>query len=347
MTTTENNIKVDDHSGLQAKTANDFMVKKMPAFSSLSGENYHGEGGQSHATNMVMRDDSAKNHQKTGIIIISAGVVFIAVIFYLAYRFLISPALNDSPVDKLPLVDSQSVVTNVINEGTATEEEPIVPVPDDGDLIEGDLNGSVPGEEDLTANGNEKFNLVSLLTVIDSDNDGLSDAAEEYLGTDPLNPDTDGDGYSDREEILNGYNPKGEGALSDNLNLSLYRDSSAGYGLLYPTAWTPDLTNAGSVLFSAPAPDKEKIQVSYEDNEIVYNNIIEWYQAQFGEIGSLDKNNLVSSSYGPGIRSADGQFVYFLGDGGQRVFVISYIPAGSDMPYVDIFMMMTATFMRV
>lgn len=37
--------------------------------------------------------------------------------------------------------------------------------------------------------------------VLHSDNDGLSDEREIELGTDPLNPDTDGDGLSDGEEV--------------------------------------------------------------------------------------------------------------------------------------------------
>ncbi len=39
------------------------------------------------------------------------------------------------------------------------------------------------------------------------------DAAEQLYGTDPNKPDTDGDGYLDGEEVTNGYNPLGEGAL--------------------------------------------------------------------------------------------------------------------------------------
>jgi outer membrane protein OmpA-like peptidoglycan-associated protein len=35
----------------------------------------------------------------------------------------------------------------------------------------------------------------------DSDNDGLSDATEASLGTNPNNPDSDGDGYNDGEEV--------------------------------------------------------------------------------------------------------------------------------------------------
>jgi hypothetical protein len=41
----------------------------------------------------------------------------------------------------------------------------------------------------------------------DWDRDGLSNAEEKTLGTDPRNPDTDGDGYSDGVEVESGYNP--------------------------------------------------------------------------------------------------------------------------------------------
>ena len=50
---------------------------------------------------------------------------------------------------------------------------------------------------------------------LDSDQDGLSDADEiNIYGTNPLKSDTDGDGYLDGDEVKNGYNPLGEGSLS-------------------------------------------------------------------------------------------------------------------------------------
>jgi hypothetical protein len=72
--------------------------------------------------------------------------------------------------------------------------------------------------------------------TLDSDGDGLTDAEEAQLGTDPLKIDTDGDGLNDREEVKiymtdpnnvdtdadtyqdgaevkAGYNPKGPGRL--------------------------------------------------------------------------------------------------------------------------------------
>jgi hypothetical protein len=41
----------------------------------------------------------------------------------------------------------------------------------------------------------------------DDDNDGINDAIEAQLGTDPRNPDTDGDGFTDGRELNLGLNP--------------------------------------------------------------------------------------------------------------------------------------------
>jgi hypothetical protein len=43
--------------------------------------------------------------------------------------------------------------------------------------------------------------------ILDSDQDGLSDAEEKTYGTDPLKADTDGDSYSDGIEVQTGYDP--------------------------------------------------------------------------------------------------------------------------------------------
>jgi S1-C subfamily serine protease len=60
------------------------------------------------------------------------------------------------------------------------------------------------------ADFNKIVQSLTLKPQLDSDNDGLSDAQEAQLGTDPHNPDTDGDGYLDGSEVTNGYNPLGK-----------------------------------------------------------------------------------------------------------------------------------------
>jgi len=54
----------------------------------------------------------------------------------------------------------------------------------------------------------------------DSDGDGLSDMAEDSIGTNKNNKDSDGDGYIDKDEILNGYNPNGAGKVTVDINFT-------------------------------------------------------------------------------------------------------------------------------
>jgi len=88
------------------------------------------------------------------------------------------------------------------------------------------IGTEVNKEVSLLTGGNEITK-----TIVDQDNDGLSDEEEQSFGTDPLstdtdqdgltdkeevkiyqtdplNPDTDGDGLKDGEEVRQGLNPK-------------------------------------------------------------------------------------------------------------------------------------------
>ncbi len=75
--------------------------------------------------------------------------------------------------------------------------------------------GTDPHKKDTNGNGvSDKEELSAKLgDARDNDNDGLSDGVETLFGTDPKDPDTDNDGYADGNEVLNGFNPKGSGAL--------------------------------------------------------------------------------------------------------------------------------------
>lgn len=72
-------------------------------------------------------------------------------------------------------------------------------------------NGLSDGEWDADGDGltNAKEQIIGTDPVLfDTDNDGVDDGEEYYLGLDPVNADTDGDGASDGYELKNGTDPK-------------------------------------------------------------------------------------------------------------------------------------------
>ena len=76
---------------------------------------------------------------------------------------------------------------------------PVAFVDTDGDGIADSLDNCPaiinPGQEDFDGDGDGD------VCDADDDNDGLSDTAEDALGTDPFNSDTDGDGLGDGDEV--------------------------------------------------------------------------------------------------------------------------------------------------
>lgn len=69
----------------------------------------------------------------------------------------------------------------------------------------------------------------------DIDGDALADGDEvRVYGTDPKNRDTDGDGFDDKTEITNGFNPSGDGRLSEERKLDIAAAETQ-FGLHPPT----------------------------------------------------------------------------------------------------------------
>ncbi|WP_281860821.1 hypothetical protein [Salana multivorans] len=64
----------------------------------------------------------------------------------------------------------------------------------------------VSGEENYSTT-ETWVSFVVLDPAADDDGDGLTNAEEDALGTDPLDPDTDGDGMGDGFEVDNGFDP--------------------------------------------------------------------------------------------------------------------------------------------
>lgn len=325
---------------LQTRLQKDFSVRNMPAFSSFSGLSYEDASVQGNKISKIQNNQSSgedSQHKKTGLMIMGAGLIIVGILLYLAYRFLIVPAMQPSTPIQVPAIDNKpelpietvEVIPVIVATTTTTTTESVV----------------IPVEEVIIATSSEILPAIVLPIITDSDNDGLSDIAETFLGTNSQLADTDADSYLDKQEILSGYNPAGEGELSDNLNLAVYLDPADIFAVVYPQAWSVQQASVSAILFSAP--DESFIQIALENNEQAYPDILAWYLDQFPDDKFLDAERLIESSFGPAILSSDNQIAYFLSDDGSHILVVSYIKAGEEVSYLNVFKMIVSTLMPV
>ena len=111
---------------------------------------------------------------------------------------------------------------------------------------------------------------------IDSDNDGLSDALEERLRTDPFNADTDGDGKTDGEEVIYVLDEKEEVALRED-STAIYDTKSAKSGSKAgktPTTSSKSSksgTNTTRLLWNGEDEDEEELEETWLEmtNELI------------------------------------------------------------------------------
>ncbi|MEI6378888.1 MAG: hypothetical protein WCO55_04475 [Candidatus Falkowbacteria bacterium] len=127
-------------------------------------------------------------------------------------------ATSTEATSTLPIITS-SDLPNAVSTATATTTYPsgqavVLPSgPSSPATVAPSANLSVDSDGDGLTDA-EETKLGTDPNKIDTDGDGLTDYDEVKLWlTDPLNPDTDGDGYADGTEVKSGYNPKGAGKL--------------------------------------------------------------------------------------------------------------------------------------
>jgi hypothetical protein len=183
-------------------------------------------------------DLSGDNQEKKGqdklfkIIIVAIVLVILGLGGYLVYsKLLKTPAVTETtptvektgnksvsePVVSNPVVSTGSFVETVNPAATTTPLIPGVNAPAlatttattslSVSLVDSDDDGLTDAEEE-TAGTN--------INIIDTDSDELSDYEEvKIYKTNPLSADTDGDSYLDGAEVKSGYNPNGAGKLSE------------------------------------------------------------------------------------------------------------------------------------
>jgi hypothetical protein len=173
---------------------------------------------------------AARNDKWFKIIIIIIVVLILALGGYLVYSKFIQPSPSTTPA--APSGGSDA------NGDAADNSADNNPTPTSTDSVANNPVGNAPATTtDLSATGAATSTASTTpLSLTDADSDGLTDAEEALLGTNPLladtdndalgdyeevniyktnplNPDTDGDTYLDGAEVKAGFDPNGPGKL--------------------------------------------------------------------------------------------------------------------------------------
>lgn len=146
------------------------------------------------------------------IVVISIGLVAGAV--YLALKYVAQMKVAEADKQTETTTTPPAITPVVTPTGSATTPiepapTPVVPTEPIAPTLDTDGDGLTDAEENT---------LGTDPSLTDTDADGLTDYQEvRVYSTDPLNQDTDGDTYTDGQEVANGYNPAGTGRLFEPL----------------------------------------------------------------------------------------------------------------------------------
>jgi hypothetical protein len=161
---------------------------------------------------------------------------------------------------------------------------------------------------------------------VDTDGDGLSDLAENYIGTNINSVDTDFDGFSDYDELVNGYNPLGEGLLPSDFIAKKYTNN--GFSFFYPQNWQVEESQNNT--WKLIAPDQSFVEITKKTSD--HSNVLDWYINEFNQgdwLAVEEERRVVNNNMDYGIIVADGSMVAFVSSDGLSLFNI-YISANSD-----------------
>ena len=282
---------------------------------------------------------------KKKIMNIAIIVVLIAVVgvsAYLLYASYQKPANKEdiNTEDQIAQKDESPVVEEPVNEEPATviDEETPPPV-------------NIPTEQPVDE---EKNNFdpsilsavsLSLMASLDKDKDGLTDAEEAFIGTDPNMNDTDKDTYSDGDEMKNFYNPLKSGniRLNEAPFAKAYENFNYGYKLLYPSSWLASPLkeiDPKEVMFTSKGNEFVSVFVETKNPEQTLDS---WYLEKAPNITATQLKKYQNYKKNPVIESPDGFTAYIAN--GDKVYIINYnIGLNEEASFPGLFSMMINSF---
>ena len=130
-----------------------------------------------------------ENHKKTGIMIISGGIILVTGLLYGAYVLIIQPSLET----KAPV--TEEIVTELPVQPVVQENQPTEIIASSS--VESPVIAPITVEAPTTTVNIEEIVTPVQASIIDADSDGLSDEEERLIGSNPNKIDSDGDGNAD------------------------------------------------------------------------------------------------------------------------------------------------------
>ncbi|PLX20664.1 hypothetical protein C0584_05490 [Candidatus Parcubacteria bacterium] len=300
-----------------------------------------------------MPKDSAKNSdsgasdadhaKKTGFIILVLGSVFLLIILAGAYYYFVAAgnkqAMSPQNANNIERDNKQNnsqvaeglensepeekMNENEMNDEQSNPEESAEDPADEVEeenISEDEIEVGEP-EELLEESDTEPIeDDLPEINIVDSDMDGLSSKEEQLAGTSDGFADTDKDGFNDLAEMLNGYNPTGEGELSNSQNFQKFENTKYSYLFYYPTLFKIQASSEDAVIFDLG--DEEFFQIFVDTNSKKLN-IEDWYKAQFA-VNLIDENLIFSKNDWQAVKSADRRSIFFKNNVGDYVIAFNY-----------------------
>ncbi len=255
---------------------------------------------------------ASKGGNKMGVLIFIFGGLILVGLSVFLYFYLLKDNGQDSAINKDPV---GKVVEPVIGDGkgkepVATTSKKIIETP-----------------------------VVKPKRSIDTDGDGLFDLEEKLLGTNKDLKDSDKDSFDDYSEVLNGYNPAGDGKIVASTGLKEYENNKYKYSMIIPSAWKfTKVDGEKSISIESSSGQKFLVQVSLNYNK---QSIENWYKAKF-DVKVVEQKNKLSISGVDAIKKDD-KTVYMSYAG--NIYNITYLPGkGYPDSYINIFNVLLASY---
>lgn len=333
----------NDNAKIQADLEKEIIVHNMPSQTKISGEILNQKSAGNVSLNQA-GGESAKSFKMTGIVIVIVGLIFIALIVFLTYKFVIAPTAKETETNLQKKELSNPVVPEEDKEQEVISPESDVSLENrEAEITEEEKNSQADdfSDEELMQEEFSGLNPVDLPPLEDSDEDGLYDEEENILGTNSLLKDSDEDGYEDLLEIKKGYNPTGDGLLAEAENISRLLNKENNFSFIYPSAW--ELNEVNNKLFTLDTGDGSLIQLSLMEN-YDKSGILNWYQDNSpGE--EIIQDNFISKDSYEGVVSKNGFYCYLTNKAKDTIYIFSYTPASTERPgLINIFNLIYSSF---